>query len=117
MDCKKEALNQAFVSAWNDGKHERVLKPIASLQAWIEQHVFLQLDKVPFPKDDTTLVPEEEAAWNAPRVSTSYSFQTQPLTNARTRIASITNWKVCGAAGRVQSQARANLNRLGKTAE
>jgi len=55
---KKEALNQAYVTAWIEGKHERVLKPIASLQAWIEQHLFLQLDNVPFPKDDATLVLE-----------------------------------------------------------
>jgi hypothetical protein len=63
---QKEALNQAFVSAWNDGKHERVLKPIASLQTWIEQHVFLQLDKVPFPKDDATLVPEAGSCLDCP---------------------------------------------------
>jgi ParB family transcriptional regulator, chromosome partitioning protein len=64
---QKEALNQALVSAWNDGKHERVLKPIASLQAWIEQHVFLQLDKVPFPKDDATLVPEAGSCLECPK--------------------------------------------------
>jgi ParB family transcriptional regulator, chromosome partitioning protein len=64
---QKEALNQAFVSAWSDGKHERVLKPIASLQAWIEQHVFLQLDKVPFPKDDVTLLPEAGSCLECPK--------------------------------------------------
>lgn len=64
---QKEAFNQAFVSAWSDGKHERVLKPIASLQAWIEQHVFLQLDKVPFPKDDATLVPEAGSCLECPK--------------------------------------------------
>jgi ParB family chromosome partitioning protein len=64
---QKEAFNQAFVSAWNDGKHERILKPIASLQAWIEQHVFLQLDKVPFPKDDATLAPEAGSCLECPK--------------------------------------------------
>ena len=64
---QKEALNQAYASAWGDGKHERVLKPIASLQAWIEQHVFLQLDKVPFPKDDATLVPEAGSCLECPK--------------------------------------------------
>jgi ParB family chromosome partitioning protein len=64
---QKEVFNQAFVSAWNDGKHERVSKPIASLQAWIEQHVFLQLDKVPFPKDDPTLVPEAGSCLECPK--------------------------------------------------
>ncbi len=64
---QKEALSQAYASAWGDGKHERVLKPIASLQAWIEQHVFLQLDKVPFPKDDATLVPEAGSCLDCPK--------------------------------------------------
>jgi ParB family transcriptional regulator, chromosome partitioning protein len=64
---QKEALSQAYASAWGDGKHERVLKPIASLQAWIEQHVFLQLDKVPFPKDDATLVPEAGSCLECPK--------------------------------------------------
>jgi len=66
-ELQKEALNQAFVSAWSDGKHERVLKPIASLQAWIEQHVFMRLDKVPFPKDDATLVPEAGSCLECPK--------------------------------------------------
>ena len=64
---QKEAVNQAYASAWSDGKHDRVLKPIASLQAWIEQHVFLQLDKVPFPKDDATLVPEAGSCLECPK--------------------------------------------------
>lgn len=64
---QKEAFNQAFVSAWSDGKHERVLKPIASLQAWIEQHVFLRLDKVPFPKEDATLAPEAGSCLECPK--------------------------------------------------
>src|SRR5262249_52494743 len=64
---QREALNQAFVTAWSQGKQERVLKPIASLQAWIEQHVFLQLDKVPFPKDDATLVPEAGSCLECPK--------------------------------------------------
>ncbi len=64
---QKEALSQAYASAWGDGKHERVLRPIASLQAWIEQHVFLQLDKVPFSKDDATLVPEAGSCLDCPK--------------------------------------------------
>ncbi len=64
---QKEALNEAYVTAWSDGKHDRVLKPIASLQAWIEQHVFLQLDRVPFPKDDAILLPEAGSCLECPK--------------------------------------------------
>jgi len=88
---QKEALSQAYASAWGDGKHERVLRPIASLQAWIEQHVFLQLDKVPFRKTTPRSCRKQGVAWIAQsgRVSISYFSQTLSATRALIRAVSI----------------------------
>jgi ParB family chromosome partitioning protein len=55
---QERAFEAAFRSAWNGTTNTRLLVPVRDLAAWIEQNILLQLDSVPFDKNDPTLVPE-----------------------------------------------------------
>jgi ParB family transcriptional regulator, chromosome partitioning protein len=55
---QEQAFSAAFNNTWVGGTQTRVLLPIKSLIAWIEQNILLELGTVPFDKSDETLVPE-----------------------------------------------------------
>jgi len=66
-DMQEHALAHCFDGYHAANDDERSLVPIARLQAWIEQNVYLRLRSVPFSKDDATLVPEAGSCANCPK--------------------------------------------------
>jgi ParB family chromosome partitioning protein len=55
---QERAFEAAFKSAWTGTTNTRLLIPVRDLAAWIGQNILLQLDSVPFDKNDAALVPE-----------------------------------------------------------
>ena len=66
-DMQEHALAHCFDGYHAANDSERSLVPVARLQAWIEQNVYLKLKSVPFSKDDATLVPEAGSCANCPK--------------------------------------------------
>ena len=66
-DVQENALAHCFDGYYAANDSERSLVPIARLQAWIEQSVYLSLKSVPFSKDDETLLPEAGCCANCPK--------------------------------------------------
>ena len=64
---QQKAFDAAFRSVWNGGTQSRVVLSLRDFTAWIEQNILLLLDKVPFAKDDATLVPEAGSCGNCPK--------------------------------------------------
>ena len=62
-----KAFEAAFRTIWTDGGHKRVVLPLRDFIAWIEQNIFLSLDRVPFDKADATLVPEAGSCSECPK--------------------------------------------------
>jgi ParB family transcriptional regulator, chromosome partitioning protein len=64
---QEKAFDAAFRSVWHGGKDTRVAIPLRDFTAWIEQNILLSLDKVPFDKNDATLVPEAGSCADCPK--------------------------------------------------
>jgi ParB family transcriptional regulator, chromosome partitioning protein len=59
LDKQEEGLKACFREDWaatSDRKAKRILLPVRSLQAWIEQNILLILKDAPFDKRDAHLV-------------------------------------------------------------
>jgi ParB family transcriptional regulator, chromosome partitioning protein len=67
QDQQQRAFDAAFRTVWNGGKDVRLLLPLRDFTAWIEQNIFLSLDKVPFDRNDATLVPEAGSCAECPK--------------------------------------------------
>jgi ParB family transcriptional regulator, chromosome partitioning protein len=55
---QERAFQAAFKQTWIGQRETRLLLPVRELAAWIEQNILLELDSVPFDKNDESLVPE-----------------------------------------------------------
>jgi ParB family chromosome partitioning protein len=55
---QERAFSVVFKDTWNGSTQVRVLLPVRSLTAWIEQNILLDLRSVPFDKNDEALLPE-----------------------------------------------------------
>jgi ParB family transcriptional regulator, chromosome partitioning protein len=64
---QEKAFDAAFRTVWHGGKDTRVTLPLRDFTAWIEQNILLSLDKVPFDKNDATLVPEAGSCADCPK--------------------------------------------------
>ena len=64
---QQKAFEAAFRSIWTDGGNRRVALPLRDFIAWIEHNILLSLDKVPFDKNDATLVPEAGSCAECPK--------------------------------------------------
>jgi ParB family chromosome partitioning protein len=64
---QQEALAAAFRSMWTSEGNTQVLIPVRELAVWIESNILLQLDSVPFDKQDETLVPAAGSCVNCPK--------------------------------------------------
>jgi ParB family chromosome partitioning protein len=64
---QEKAFDAAFRTVWHGGKDTRVVLPLRDFTAWIEQNILLSLDKVPFDKNDATLVPEAGSCAECPK--------------------------------------------------
>ena len=64
---QEKAFDAAFRTVWHGGKDTRVTLPLRDFAAWIEQNILLSLDKVPFDKNDATLVPEAGSCAECPK--------------------------------------------------
>jgi ParB family chromosome partitioning protein len=64
---QEKAFDVAFRTVWHGGKDTRVVLPLRDFTAWIEQNILLSLDKVPFDKNDATLVPEAGSCAECPK--------------------------------------------------
>ena len=64
---QQEAFTAAFRGMWTSAGNTQVLIPVRELAAWIESNILLQLDSVPFDKQDETLVPETGSCANCPK--------------------------------------------------
>jgi ParB family chromosome partitioning protein len=64
---QEKAFDAAFRTVWHGGKDTRVVLPLRDFTAWIEQNILLSLDKVPFDKNDATLVPEAGSYAECPK--------------------------------------------------
>ena len=64
---QEKAFDAAFRTVWNGGKDTRVVLPLRDFIVWIEQNILLSLDKVPFDKNDGTLVSEAGSCTDCPK--------------------------------------------------
>jgi ParB family transcriptional regulator, chromosome partitioning protein len=55
---QERAFDATFKQTWIGQRETRLLLPVRELAAWIEQNILLELDSVPFDKNDASLVPE-----------------------------------------------------------
>lgn len=55
---QERAFEAAIRNVWTGATQTQLLVPVRDLAAWIQQNILLELDSVPFDKDDTTLLPE-----------------------------------------------------------
>jgi ParB family transcriptional regulator, chromosome partitioning protein len=67
QEQQPKAFDAAFRTVWSTGKESRVLVSLRDFTAWIEQNILLSLDKVPFDKNDRTLVPEAGSCAECPK--------------------------------------------------
>ena len=64
---QQETFAAAFRGMWTSEGNSQVLIPVRELSAWIESNILLQLESVPFDKQDETLVPEAGSCVNCPK--------------------------------------------------
>ena len=64
---QEQALPRCFDGYYAADDKERSLVPVARLQTWIVQNIYLSLKSVPFSKDDEMLVPEAGSCANCPK--------------------------------------------------
>jgi len=58
---QERAFEAAFRSVWTGTAHTPLLVSVRDLATWIQQNILLELDSVPFDKDDVALLPEAGA--------------------------------------------------------
>lgn len=66
-ETQESALEHCFDSFGAGSEDLRSLVPLARLKAWVEQNVYLTLKRVPFSKDDESLVPEAGSCAACPK--------------------------------------------------
>lgn len=64
---QQEALAASFRGMWTSEGNSQVLIPVRELAAWIESNILLELDAIPFDKQDETLVSGAGSCVNCPK--------------------------------------------------